>query len=278
MKKIKKLSMAGLLLIPMLSLASCSLRGITSGPSNSTNPPHTGNIGNTGTSTTQPVSKETIVTIHESSDVTFADGSKTKTLESGTKLKIEDFATNTLGGHTIGGIAVYGTGNEVVSFEDISTYTPEGEVTVAPYWTPENGDMYLYGSNGFDMYHDEEGVRWLSAPKTANTLVDGYPGALITSDNSLNAGSCFRAKVAYEVKDTQTYDFYYRYQNYGDDEISFTVYQMIDGNDYSDETTWYDSSESITLAPGEASDVISLLLKKHRLIVSFSLLLNLTLM
>ncbi len=261
MKKIKKLSMAGLLLIPMLSLASCSLRGITSGPSNSTNPPHTGNTGNTGntgTGTTQPVPKETIVTIHESSDVTFADGSKTKTLESGTKLKIEDFATNTLGGHTIGGIAVYGTGNEVVSFEDISTYTPEGEVTVVPYWTPENGDMYLYGSDGFDLYHDEEGIRWLSAPKTANTLVDGYPGALITSDNSLKAGSSFRAKVAYDVKSTEGYDLFYRYQNYGEAAISFTVYQMIEGNDYSDETTYYSSSESITLEPGEASDVITL--------------------
>lgn len=214
--------------------------------------------------TPDPPPTEAALTIHESSAVTFADGSKSITLPLGSKLTQEDFAVSTLDGHTVGGLAVYGSGDEIVSFEDISAYSPEGEVTVAPYWAAENGDMCVYGSDGFDMYQDEDGIRWYSAPTTSNALVNGYPGALVTSDNSLNAGSRFRAKVAYDIEEGQSFDLYYRYQNSGDTEISFTVYQMIDGNDWEDESTWYDRSESITLAPGEVSDVIHLVIEEAK--------------
>ena len=214
--------------------------------------------------TPDPPPTEAALTIHESSAVTFADGSKSITLPLGSKLTQEDFAVSTLDGHTVGGLAVYGSGDEIVSFEDISAYSPEGEVTVAPYWAAENGDMCVYGSDGFDMYRDEDGIRWYSAPTTSNALVNGYPGALVTSDNSLNAGSRFRAKVAYDIEEGQSFDLYYRYQNSGDTEISFTVYQMIDGNDWEDKSTWYDRSESITLAPGEVSDVIHLVIEEAK--------------
>ena len=276
MNKFRKLFMVGMLFVLVFSVASCAEREADFIPPETEQRELTvGDIydwNETGDGSTRPdlgsgyytpeaPQTDAVITIHESSAVTFADGSKSLTLPLNSKLKQENFAASTLGGHTIGGFAVYGAGDEILSFADIASFAPADDATIAPYWTAENGEKGVgYGSGGFDKHEDEEGIRWYSAPETSNILLDGYPAARIESDNTLKAGSRFRAKVAYDIQDGQSFDLYYRYHNFGDEAVSFTVYQMIDGSDWQDESKQYDSSESITLQPGATSDLIHLVI------------------
>ncbi len=276
MNKFRKLFMVGMLFVLVFSVASCAEREADFIPPETEQRELTvGDIydwNETGDGSTRPdlgsgyytpeaPQTDAVITIHESSAVTFADGGKSLTLPLNSKLKQENFAASTLGGHTIGGFAVYGAGDEILSFADIASFAPADDATIAPYWTAENGEKGVgYGSGGFDKHEDEEGIRWYSAPETSNILLDGYPAARIESDNTLKAGSRFRAKVAYDIQDGQSFDLYYRYHNFGDEAVSFTVYQMIDGSDWQDESKQYDSSESITLQPGATSDLIHLVI------------------
>ena len=200
--------------------------------------------------------KDALLTIAESSSIRFAGGSTTMTLPVGQLLKQEDFDASTLGGHTVGGLGILGEEGEIRSFRSLASFSAQEPLTVLPYFAPENGDAYEFGSNRVgDYYYDGEGNGlWTDAPLTTSyALIDGYMGTRIETEGSLTENSYFRTVTVCEREAGQTYTYRYKFQNFGEAAISFTVYQMFTGQDWADSTTNV-SSKTITLEAGAVSD------------------------
>ncbi len=198
---------------------------------------------------------DSLLTISEESDIRFAGGQTTFKLPIGTMLRQSDFDASTLGGRTVGGVGVYGKDNaQITAFTPLSEFSPSSPTTIAPYFAAEHGTMYPFGDNAVgDYYYDAAGNELDNAkPITAvNAIVDGFPGKKVSVAETLEAGSYFRSVTVCERVNGYSYDYYYRFVNYGETEISFTVYQMSTGHAWANESQ-ATASEPITLAPGES--------------------------
>ena len=75
---------------------------------------------------------EVKVTIAESSNITFADGSREKLITRGVPLTTADFDQSTLGGHEVGGFAVLDENGGISTFNSLTEFAPQSEVTVMP--------------------------------------------------------------------------------------------------------------------------------------------------
>lgn len=202
-----------------------------------------------------------VLTIAEGSSVRFAGGGTTLELDLGAYLTEADFDTSTLGGHQVGGVGVLGENEEISVFIGLDEFAPMDNMTIIPYWKAEKGTSYLFGSNNLpDYYYDAEGNDLSEnqdyAMQTGYTLVDGFPGKRLTVGATLEKDTYFRAVTVCEREDGQKYTYYYRFVNYGESEISYTVYQMFTGHDWSDPSTGV-ASDPITLDAGQ-TDIVEI--------------------
>lgn len=266
MKKLQKLFIASLLIGGMtLSAAGCKQSGQPFVPPESDggkvtiNDAYDWNDDKTGSNRpglggdyeAQLPPTEAVVTIAESSSVRFKGGLTSITLPVGKLLKAEDFEESTLGGKTLDGVAALDANGKIKSFQKLQDFVPLEAVTVLPYFAPEHGDAYILGSNRVgDYYYDENGNELDENSeytiKTENVLVDGGMGRLFTMGKALNAGSYFRCVTVLEREAGQQYTYYYTVENRGDKAISFTMYQMNGGHNWSD---------PVTLQPGDKANV-----------------------
>ena len=201
---------------------------------------------------------ESVVTIGEGSSVRFKDGATSITLPLGGVLKETDFDESTLGGHKIGGVAYLGEEGKIGGYNALADFAPMENVTVLPYYAPENGDLFIYGSNKVgDYFYDDAGKELDSAKLiTEYSLVDGYMGKRIDYAETLTANSYFRAVTVCQREDGQKYKYFYTFANLGTSDLAFTVYQMFGGHAWNDPEMRV-ASDPLTLTPG-ASTVVSI--------------------
>lgn len=196
--------------------------------------------------------KDSTVTISEESSIRFVGGATTKVLDLGSVLKESDFDESTLNGHKVGGVGFLGESGNISGFLSLGEFAPMEDTTVLPYFAPENGDPYIFGSNEVgDWYFDSTGTDLTDiAPLTTEyKLVDGFMGRLISCGGALSENDYFRSVTTRAREQGQIYTYYYRFANFGETEISFTVHQMSGGHDWANPSTNV-SSDKITLAPG----------------------------
>ena len=274
MKKLQKLFIASLLIGGMtLSAAGCKQSGQPFVPPESDggkvtiNDAYDWNDDKTGSNRpglggdyeAQLPPTEAVVTIAENSSIRFKGGLTSITLPVGKLLKTEDFEESTLGGKTVEGVAALDADGKIKDFQKLQDFVPLEAVTVLPYFAPEHGDAYILGSNRVgDYYYDENGndleVNSEYKIKTENVLVDGGMGRLFTLDKALNAGSYFRCVTVLEREAGQQYTYYYTVENRGDKAISFTMYQMHGGHNWSDSETAV-AGDPVTLQPGDKANI-----------------------
>lgn len=203
----------------------------------------------------------TTLKIAEGSSVRFKGGAKELELDIGAYLTEDDFDASTLEGHRIGGVGILGENKEIATFVGLEGFAPMDDMTIWPYWKAERGASYTFGSKQVpDYYYDADGNDLSENPEyamqTGYTLVDGFPGKRLTVDATLEKDSYFRAVTACEREDGQRYTYYYRFVNLGESEISFTVYQMFTGHDWSDSSTGV-ASDPIKLTAGQ-TDIVEI--------------------
>lgn len=202
-----------------------------------------------------------VLTIAEGSSVRFTGGATTITLEIGAYLTAKDFDSSTLGGHSVGGVAIMGEGDVISALIDIDEFAPMENLTIIPYWAAEHGEYYAFGSQSLpDYYYDGEGndlsKNQSYALDTSYALIEGYPGKRIETGATFTQNSYFRAVTVCERELGQSYKYSYRFANFGENEISFVVHQMSTGHAWSNNQTNV-ASETITLAGGE-TELVSL--------------------
>ncbi len=202
---------------------------------------------------------EAVVTIAESSAVRFRGGQTSYTLPVGEVLTQAHFDVSTLGGHTVAGVGVYNEEGKISGFQKLEDFVPLAAATIAPFFAPENGDAYLYGSNQVgDYYYAADGADLSKNPEYAftleNVVIDGYMGRKISLANTLTANSYFRTVTTLEREPGQQYTYHYIFKNFGETAISFTVYQMHTGHAWATEENRV-ASDPVVLQPGESKPV-----------------------
>lgn len=198
---------------------------------------------------------EVKVTIAESSNITFADGSREKLITLGVPLTTADFDQSTLDGHEVGGFAVLDENGGISTFNSLTEFAPQSEVTVMPYYAAENGEYLQFGSNGIDYTSGSpNGGMSASAFSTSNAIVGGYRGTLLSYTNDVSANNWARFKSTLAREADAEYTYYYTFVNEGDTAVSFTAYQMNAG--YTITSTDAEMSDHVYLAPGQSQKVI----------------------
>lgn len=193
---------------------------------------------------------ETLVRISEESNIRFADGSREKLIKIGTPLTNADFDQSTLDGHEVGGMAVLDASGAVIGFNALADFAPQTEVTVMPYYAHESGSYLMFGANGYD-YGNGITPGSITAE---NAIVDGYAGKILHyGDTVKSAGDSVRIKSTFTREQDAEYTYYYMFKNFGENTISFNVYQMNAGNDISGADA--EASYGVYLAPGETKSV-----------------------
>ena len=212
--------------------------------------------------------KDAVITMAESTSVRFAGGKTEMTLPVGQLLKQSDFDESTLGGHTVGGLGVLDEEGAIASFRPLSSFYAEAPLTVLPYWAPENGDSYEFGSKEVgDYFYDADGNDLTDTVelKQSYTLVDGYMGKRVdmADTTTLKANSYFRAVTVCAREAGQQYTYRYKVQNFGEQAVSFTIYQMFTGHAWADGTTNV-KSDTITVQPGAVSEWTTLVVDNQK--------------
>ncbi|MDE5729812.1 MAG: hypothetical protein K2I20_06570 [Clostridia bacterium] len=201
---------------------------------------------------------EVKVTIAESSNITFADGSREKLITLGVPLTTADFDQSTLGGHEVGGFAVLDENGGISTFNSLTEFAPQSEVTVMPYYAAENGEYLQFSSNGIDYTipggNGGDGGLKASAFSTSNAIVAGYRGTLISYNGDVSANNWARFKSAFAREADAEYTYYYTFVNEGETAVSFTAYQMNALKDIT--STDAEMSDHVYIAPGQSQKVI----------------------
>lgn len=199
------------------------------------------------------------LTISANSDIRFKGGHTEYTLEIGKVLKPTDFDESTTGGRTVGGVVLPNEDGSIKSIIPLNDFCPLEETEIVPYFAPEKGDLALYASGSLgDHYFDENGndlSKNIDYKLSAETMLSGgFVVRKITAPRELNNGTNFRAVTPQPRVSGRVYVYHYDIKNFGDEEVSLTVYQMNTGGNIYDTNTFV-KSDKLTLAPGETKTV-----------------------
>lgn len=215
------------------------------------------NLGDDYTEVLPPTSVG--LTIAESSDIRFKGGQSEFKLEIGKPLKESDFDESTTGGHKVGGVVTLNEDGTVKSYTLLKDFIPLEDAEIIPYLAPDKGDLALFGNSRIgDWYFDEEGNDISKNPDyqlTGETLlINNFIGRKVTAAGALKKGTNFRSVTTLARVSGQTYVYNYDIKNFGDEEVSLTVYQMSTGGDITNTNTFV-KGNPVTIAAGETQTV-----------------------
>lgn len=175
-------------------------------------------------------------------------------------LKQSDFDESTLGGKTIGGVAVYNTEeNKISGYIKLENFVPLEATAILPYFEPEKGEPFVFGSNKIgDYFYGADGADYSELDEyrveTGYVLVDGYMGRSMHIAHALEKDAYFRSVTSYPREAGQHFTYHFTFVNRSESGISFTVYNMLGGHNWKD-TASAVASDPVTLAAGESKNV-----------------------
>lgn len=147
----------------------------------------------------------------------------------------------------------------VKSYTLLKDFIPLEDAEIIPYLAPDKGELALYGTGSLgDWYFDEEGNDISKNPDyklTGETLlINNFIGRKVTAAGALKKGTNFRSVTPLARVSGQTYVYNYDIKNFGDEEVSLTVYQMSTGGDITNTNTFV-KGNPVTIAAGEMQTV-----------------------
>lgn len=178
-----------------------------------------------GATLTAVVTRDVTVTYEKPDSVT-AEGGKTS-YKTGEKLSLPTLSGKDASGRTAIGWYDKAT-HKIVTNETVIN----DDLTLTPYYAPAKGEALtpLSGATINDKYGPDSLSAGLTQTfvKQTDVIVGGEKGITLAY-TALKTGDAFRFKTKYSLLANKTYKFNYVFENFGSEDLTFTLYQLKGG-------------------------------------------------
>lgn len=213
------------------------------------------------------------LTLDESSNITFKDGSRTKELKSGESIKLEDLDLSKVGEtRKIKGFAEVTQDGKYINPRPLEEFNmPRKALTIIPYFDVQDGFTSLNLGSGSNTYFNFDGVPGsVSQNKTirysGNQLIsggkDGYlvNGSIlketspITKDSAIRHDTSCSLTASIEKGETAVIEYAFNFSNLGKEPIHLSLYQIGASSEYKNGNLAYEDRYrvDIDLEAGES--------------------------
>ena len=198
-----------------------------------------------GVSMSYDILPESVTVAYQTANGVSADGAKTSYLK-GEGLTLPALAETTTDGRTQLGWYNVATLQTVADGAIIND-----NMTLAPYFAPNGTALTpLSGATSGDKYGPDNMVGFVKGNFSKETAIVGDElGIILHTDVAVSADYKFRFKTSAPLE-AKSYTFTYIFKNFGEEDISFTVYQVTSGT-----TTTNMENSTVTLKAGELMTV-----------------------